>query len=91
MANAAVDFLKMLRQHNPAAKLVWAYGMADAPLQPCLEGAVERFCRETGDESAYYVSLPGVTEETMGSRRHPGPLCHQYAANTAAQFLKRIL
>ena len=47
-ADAAVDFLKMLRQHNPAAKLVWAYGMADAPLQSCLEGAVERFCRETG-------------------------------------------
>ncbi|MCI8438666.1 MAG: GDSL family lipase [Oscillospiraceae bacterium] len=89
-ADAAVDFLKMLRQHNPAAKLVWAYGMADAPLQSCLEGAVERFCRETGEQSAYYLPLPGVTEDTMGSRQHPGPLCHAAAARTAAQFLKQL-
>ena len=91
LENTVVDFLKMLRQHNPAAKLVWAYGMADAPLQSCLEGAVERFCRETGEQSAYYLPLPGVTEDTMGSRRHPGPRCHQSAARTAAEFLKRTL
>lgn len=88
---AAVDFLKELRRHNPATALVWAYGMAGDPLRPQLEGAIERFCRETGDRNAYYLPLPGVTEETMGSRQHPGPLCHQSAANVTADFLKTIL
>ena len=81
----ALSFLRQLRAAHPAAKLVWAYGMLDDPLRPQLEQAVQRF----GD--AWYLSLPNVTEETMGSRQHPGPLCHQAAAKTTAEFLKTIL
>lgn len=88
---AAVDFLRDLRRYNPAANLVWAYGMLDTPLGPCLEGAVARFRRETGDENAWYLSLPAVTAETMGARLHPGPACHEAAAEAIAQFLETIL
>ena len=91
LEDAAVDFLKILRQNNPRAKLVWAYGMLETPLGPCLEGAVARFRRETGDESAWYLPLPAVTPETMGARLHPGPACHEAAAETLAGFLERIL
>lgn len=91
LEDAAVDFLYTLRRHNPAAKLVWACGMAGDPLRPQLEGAVERFQAETGDKGAYYLPLPPVTEETMGSRLHPGPLCHQAAAEVTAAFLRTIL
>lgn len=89
--DAVVDFLKDLRRYNPAAKLVWVYGMIDGPLGPKLEAAVDRFCRETGDRDAYYLSLDAATDETMGSRQHPGPLCHQAAAKETADFLKTIL
>lgn len=89
--DAAVDFLKVLRRHNPAAHLIWAYGMAGEALRPQLERAVERFRRETGDQRAYYLPLPPVTQATMGSRQHPGPLCHQAAANAAAEFLQTVL
>ena len=89
--DAVVDFLGTLRRHNPAARLVWVYGMLGGPLGPCLAEAVARFCRETGDRNAYYLPLPAVTEETMGSRQHPGPLCHQAAAEAAAEFLRSIL
>lgn len=88
---AAVDFLKVLRQKNPGAKLVWAYGMLDTPLRPCLEGAAARFRRETGDENAWYLPLPAVTAETMGARLHPGPACHEAAVETLARFLETIL
>ena len=81
----ALAFLTRLRELHPAARLVWVYGMLDAPLRPQLERAVPRF----GD--AWYLPLFSVTEETMGSRQHPGPLCHQAAAKTAAEFLKTIL
>ena len=88
---AAADFLKTLRRHNPAAKLVWVYGMIDSPLDPCLREAVERFRRETGDRDAYCLRIPSVTDETMGSRQHPGSLCHQAAAEVTAKFLSSIL
>lgn len=89
--NAAVDFLTELRRHNPASKLVWVYGMIAGPLGAGLEAAVERFRAETGDNAAYYLQLPTVTNETMGSRQHPGPLCHQAAAEVTANFLRSIL
>lgn len=82
---AAFQFLKQLRAEHPAARLVWAYGMLGAPLRPQLERAVKRF----GD--AWYLHLPAVTAETMGSRQHPGPLCHKAAAKTTAEFLRPIL
>lgn len=81
----ALNFLRKLRAEHPDARLVWAYGMLDDPLRPQLEQAVDRF----GD--AWYLPLPCVTRETMGSRQHPGPLCHQAAADATAHFLRTIL
>lgn len=85
LTEAAVNFLAKLRRFNPSAKLIWTYGMVDGPLRPQLEEAVRRF------DDAWYLPLSPATERTMGSRRHPGPLCHQSAAETAAEFLKMIL
>lgn len=81
----ALAFLRQLRAEHPAAKLVWAYGMVDHFLRSQLERAVNRF------GNAWYLPLPAVTAETMGSRQHPGPLCHRAAAQTTAEFLKTIL
>lgn len=82
---AVLRFLGLLRGSHPRAKLVWAYGMLGEALRPQLERIVERF----GD--AYYLPLPVMTEETAGSRQHPGPLCHRAAAQAAAHFLRTLL
>lgn len=87
--NAALDFLRRLRAHNPGARLVWAYGMAGDGLRAPLERAVDRFNREDG--GAYYLPLPPMTPDTTGSRQHPGPLCHRAAAAVTAEFLRKIL
>lgn len=84
-------FLKQLRADHPAARLLWVYGMIDGPLGHCLEETIAKFCRETGDRDACYLPLPSVTGETMGSRQHPGPLCHMEAAQVVTAFLKDIL
>ena len=89
--DAAVSFLRQLRRCNPDAALVWAYGMCGDRLRPQLEGAVERFRRESGCQRTYYLPLPAAAEETMGSRQHPGPRCHAAAAEAAAGLLKSIL
>lgn len=91
LEQSAVDFLKTLRRQNPGAILLWVYGMVEDTLAPCLERAVERFREETGDGLAWFLPLPAVTEETMGSRLHPGSGCHAAAAETIAGFLRRIL
>lgn len=91
LENEAVDFLKAIRRHNPGAKLVWAYGMIENSLSPWLERAVIRFREETGDRAAYFLRLPAAVDETMGSRMHPGPFCHQAAAEITAKFLRDIL
>lgn len=89
--DAALAFLHKLHRLNPQAKLVWAYGMAGDTLRPQLEDAVERFCEETGSQDAYYLPLPAAVPETMGSRQHPGPVCHREAAEAAAAMLREIL
>lgn len=86
---SALAFLRKLRRLHPHAKLVWAYGMAWNALRPQLERAVERFRAEGGE--AWYLPLPEATEETMGSRNHPGPLCHRQAAEAMAALLREIL
>lgn len=91
LERSAADFLRLLRRRNPGAILLWAYGMAEDTLAPCLEGAVERFREETGDALTWFLPLPAVTEETMGSRLHPGPGCHAAAAETIAALLRKIL
>lgn len=88
---AVLLFLRKLRRCNPDARLVWAYGMAGDALRPQVEGAVERFREETGDENTWYLPLPEATEASMGSRNHPGAACHRAAAETAAAFLRSIL
>lgn len=82
----ALDFLRRLRRCNPGAKLVWAYGMLGDPLRPQLERAAARFRTEAGE--AYYLPLPAVRPETMGSRQHPGAACHRAAAEAVTTFFK---
>jgi len=89
LEDAALAFLRRLRRCNPGAKLVWAYGMMGVSLRPQIERAVERFRQEEGD--AYYLPLPAVRPETMGSRQHPGFPCHQEAARAAEALLREIL
>lgn len=89
--DAALETLRLLRACNPLARLVWAHGMAGDRLHIQLERAVSRFREEDGDEDTYYLSLPAAAEEALGSRRHPGPSCHQEAAEITAAFLRDIL
>lgn len=91
LERSAVDFLRLLRRRNPRALLLWAYGMAEDTLAPCLEGAVTRFREETGDDRAWFLPLTAVTEAAMGSRLHPGRDCHRQAAETIAAFLREHL
>lgn len=86
-----VDFLKLLREKNPGAWLVWAYGMLGTPMAGPIREAVCQYQRETGDPRAAFVLLPDTDDETVGSRSHSGKKSHENAARVLVENLKALL
>ena len=88
---AVIRFLYQIRRHNPAAKLVWVYGMIDTFMEEAILDALDRFKKESGDLEASYLRLPAVTQETVGARSHPGHMAHRQAASALTEYLRTIL
>ncbi len=84
-------FLGELRYHNPHAKILWAYGMLGTPMEPYILKAIERFKAAQEDENVFYVRLPENTDETVGSRCHPGAKNHAQAAEVLTEKIREIL
>lgn len=89
--DAVVKFLHKLRKHNQNASIVWAYGMLGIPMMPAIYRAVNTYTQQTGDKKVSVFQLPNTTEDTVGSRTHPGVLAHEKAAEALAGYLKEIL
>ncbi|MCM1184278.1 MAG: GDSL family lipase [Roseburia sp.] len=88
---AAVSFLKCLRQNNPNAWLIWAYGMIDHRMQPYLEESMRQYIEESGDEKAEFLSLPAGRAEWTGSNNHPGKRTHEAASELLIKELNKRL
>ena len=86
-----VDFLKMLRKHNPKAHLVWAYGMLGYVMKPYIIEAINNYKLETNDTIVNYLDLPETTPETIGSHGHPGLKDQEKAAEVIENYLRGIL
>lgn len=85
------DFIKVIRECNRRARILWCGGMLGAGLLPYIAETVERYIEETGDARVSLLQLPEATEETIGSRFHPGYLCHLQAAETVAAEIVKLL
>ncbi|MDE6618991.1 MAG: GDSL family lipase, partial [Lachnospiraceae bacterium] len=88
---AVKDFLGLIRACNPKAKIVWCYGMIGIDFQLYICEAVAAYVRETRDSNVSYLQLPDTTPESVGSREHPGYLCHQQAAEVLTAYLTKLL
>ncbi|WP_310551240.1 SGNH/GDSL hydrolase family protein [Paenibacillus glufosinatiresistens] len=84
-------FLELIRSRNPRARIVWVYGMLGLGLMPAIYRAVDAYGKRTGDRNVSVFQLPNMTEETVGSRVHPGRLAHERAARELAGYLRGIL
>ena len=91
LTKAIRDFLRAVRECNPGARIIWAYGMLGDNLLPVIRSAVENYAKQTGDERMYFLQLPDTTEETVGSRMHPGVKAHEKAAQVLEKFLRQKL
>ncbi len=90
-ANAATAFLKTLREKHSTAHILWVYGMLGTPLEPVIKETLEAYKKETGDTNCSYLQLPDTTDETVGSRMHPGYLSHLAASKVLAVRLRELL
>lgn len=82
---AVLHFIYQLREHNPKAKILWVYGMIGDLMQPYIEHAISKYQHETNDSNVDFLLLPNITEESTGSRSHPGLPAHQDTANRIAE------
>lgn len=89
--NAVYNFLVKLRKYNKQANIVWVYGMLGTSILPSIYRAVDKYTKNMGDNKVFVFQLPNTTEETVGSRSHPGLLSHEKAAKELAEYLKEIL
>lgn len=88
--DAAVDFLRQVRERNPEAYILWAYGMCGGSISRLLRSAV-REVQRAGDRRVGYVQLPACPEDALGSRAHPGRENHRSAARAVVRRLNRAL
>ena len=88
--DAAVDFLRQVRERNPEAYILWTYGMCGGSISRLLRSAV-REVQRAGDRRVGYVQLPACPEDGLGSRAHPGRENHRSAARAVVRRLNRAL
>ncbi len=82
--HAAITFLHVLRKHNPAARILWCYGMMGHEIEDTLIDAVHSL----GDPLVSYLSLPDTLTGEFGAVDHPGIPSHK---KTADRLLSAIL
>lgn len=87
---AVVKFLYKLRKYNKDSKILWVYGMLGIPMMPYIYRAVDTYKKESKDTKVSIAHLTNTTDETVGSRSHPGVLNHNIAAKELVEVIKNL-
>ncbi len=96
LTKAVTDFLKVVRKHNPSAKIIWVWGMLGLETVPALvQKGVEAYKAASGDKAVYTLELESLEKleinyEEKGSRGHPGEKTHLAAAEKLYRFINQI-
>lgn len=66
------EFLKLVREKNPTAKIVWAYGIMGSGRADAIQKAIKEM-NDAGDQDISFYSLDSInpTLEGYGSGNHP--------------------
>ena len=91
-ADAYVEFLKVVRKHNPNAKLICVLGLMGARLYPWICKAACAYTVQTGDIRIATVQLP-EQDATIGyvSDYHPLESAHEKAAQVLIPAIREIM
>lgn len=80
------EFCLLVREKNPDAKIVWAYGMMDQSAEAQIKAALAA----AGGEAAgfYYVSL---VSDSTGGNGHPSVSGHEQNAEILTEAIRKII
>ncbi len=87
-AQGYIDFIKQIRENNPDASIVCAFGVMGNSLYQYIEYACVLYTEETGDDNVYYVQLaPQDGSLGYAADWHPTEATHEVAAQTVVDFI----
>jgi lysophospholipase L1-like esterase len=85
LVNSFVDFMALVREKNPNAKIIWVCNMMTSDVNTYVESAVEKF----GGENANAYSLQ-VTKNTAGGKNHPDVAGHKVMADEITAYINKL-
>lgn len=89
---AYTAFLKDVRRHNPAAKLLCVLGIMGDRLYPVVEAAAAAYTAETGDtDIACMHFTPQLAEDGYVADWHPTAVTHGKAAEKLTAEIRRLM
>ena len=83
----AVELMKAVRERNPRAAILWAYGLCGNLMESILRNAVETVLADGIGNAAYLALTPS---SVPGSRFHPGRASHRTAAEEIVRKLREM-
>lgn len=87
VAAAAEKFIKYVREHNPEAQIVYAYGIDDKTLIGPLRGTVDKLA-ETDKKLCFFAfGDVFVNPDEKGANGHPNVKSHKLAAKELCEFI----
>lgn len=89
---AYVAFLKQVREKNPEATIFCTLGIMGAELYPCIEDAVERYVKETGDAFVHTMKFDTQSmADGIAADWHPSEKTHEKAAEKLSKKIKETM
>lgn len=89
---AYVEFIKQIRTKNPEATIVCTLGIMGAELYPCIEDAVIRYVKDSGDAKVHTMQFATQNmADGIAADWHPSEKTHEKAAEKLAEKIKEIM
>lgn len=84
------EFLAVVREHNPSARILCVLGLMGRMLCPAMEQAVAGYSRRTGDREirSLTVAEQNQLRDGVGTNYHPSPRSQQLLADQVTEALR---
>ena len=86
-----VNFLKVVREHNPDATIIGALGIMGNALGYNVESAINQYSEETGDTNVAYLAFKQQSQrDGLAADWHPTETTHGKAAELLVEKIKEV-
>ena len=89
VAQAAADYIRLIRSKYPDAAVIWAYGVMGRRYLNTFRTMVQELNAE-GMTDVYFQALDTQKADAVGLDGHPSPLTHKRMAQTLIPLIERI-